>query len=299
MQLFVGLIIILLGVFGGFMMASGKLAAFWQPAEFVIILGAAFGSMVVGNSKVVLKDCVHQLKGLVGGKKNEAEQVRELLTLMNMLLESIRQSGLVALDEHVEEPWESPLFQKFPRVLEDPILVNFIADNLRMLSMGKAPAHEVESLLEQEIMAIEDDLLKPSKALHRTGEAMPGFGILAAVGGIIITMQYLDGPLANIGLHVAAALVGTFIGIFFCYCIMEPAASALHEKVHRQISLLEGVKAIITANLENKSPLLAVDAGRRVLELDIKPSFSTLEKWLDGGPEQDEDPDTTAEREAA
>ncbi|GAA3560755.1 MULTISPECIES: flagellar motor stator protein MotA [Marinobacter] len=281
MQIIIGLVIVLAGVFGGFIMASGKLAAFWQPAELVVILGAGLGSMIVGNSKVVLKDCLRQLKGLFGGKEDEAEKTRQFLMLMHHLLDAIRQNGLLVLDEHVEEPFESPWFQQYPLVLADPILVNFIADNLRMLSMGKANAHEVEALLEQEIMAIEDDLLKPSKALHRTGEAMPGFGILAAVGGIIITMQYLDGPLATIGLHVAAALVGTFIGIFFCYGVLEPAASALHEKVHRHVSLLEAVKAILTAQLEGKAPLLAVDAGRRVLELDIKPSFATLENWID------------------
>lgn len=296
MQIFIGLTVVFLGVFGGFVMASGKLAAFWQPAEFAIILGAGIGSMVVGNSRIVLADCLSQLKGLMGGKKDEAAQTRELLMLLHHLLDSIRQHGLLVLDEHIEEPWESPWFQKYPRVLQDPILVNFIADNLRMLAMGKASAHEVEALLEQEIMSIEDDLLKPSKAIHRTGEAMPGFGILAAVGGIIITMQYLDGPLANIGLHVAAALVGTFIGIFLCYCVFEPAASALHEKVHRRISQLEAVKSMLVANLEGKSPLLAVDAGRRVLELDIKPGFATMERWL-----MDEDTDTGSEpvREAA
>lgn len=282
MQIFVGLIIILLGVFGGFVMANGKLAALWQPAEFAVILGAAFGSMVIGNSRVVLKDCLHQLKGLVGGKKNEAEQVRELLMLLHDLLELIKKKGLSALDEHVEAPAESAIFQQYGRILKEPILVNFIADNLRMLTMGKISSHEVEALLEQEIMAIEDDLLKPSKALHKTGEAMPGFGILAAVGGIIITMQYLDGPLGSIGLHVAAALVGTFIGIFFCYCVLEPAASAMHERVHRQVSQLEAVKAVLTAHLEGKSTLLTIDSGRRVLELDIKPSFTTLEKWLAG-----------------
>jgi len=129
--------------------------------------------------------------------------------------------------------------------------------------------------------------MKPSKALHRTGEAMPGFGILAAVGGIIITMQYLDGPLGDIGVHVAAALVGTFIGIFCCYCVLEPASSAMAEANHRQISLLEGVKAILVANLEGKSPLLAIDAGRRILELDIKPSFAAMESWLNDQPGTD------------
>lgn len=287
MQIFIGLFVVFLAVLGGFMMANGKLAALWQPAELVIILGAGLGSMIVGNSTIVLKDCLSQLKGLMRSRKNEGERARQLLMLMHLLLEEIRKHGLKVLDEHIEAPQQSPWFQRYPLVLNEPVLVTFITDNLRLLAMGKNSSHEVESLLEQEIMAIEADLMKPSKALHRTGEAMPGFGILAAVGGIIITMQYLDGPLGDIGVHVAAALVGTFIGIFCCYCVLEPASSAMAEANHRQISLLEGVKAILVANLEGKSPLLAIDAGRRILELDIKPSFAAMESWLNDQPGTD------------
>ena len=287
MQIFIGLFVVFLAVLGGFMMANGKLAALWQPAELVIILGAGLGSMIVGNSTIVLKDCLRQLKGLMRSRKSEGERARQLLMLMHLLLEEIRKHGLKVLDEHIEAPQQSPWFQRFPLVLNEPVLVSFITDNLRLLAMGKNSAHEVESLLEQEIIAIETDLMRPSKALHRTGEAMPGFGILAAVGGIIITMQYLDGPLADIGVHVAAALVGTFTGIFCCYCVLEPASSAMAEANHRQISLLEGVKAILVANLEGKSPLLAIDAGRRILELDIKPSFAAMESWLNDQPGTD------------
>jgi len=296
MQIFIGLFVVALGVFGGFVMANGKLIALWQPAELVIILGAGLGSMIVGNSTIVLKDCLRQLKGLLGSRKQEGERARQLLMLMHLLLEEIRKHGLKVLDEHIEAPQQSPWFKRFPLVLQEPVLVTFITDNLRLLAMGKNSAHEVESLLEQEIIAIEADLMKPAKALHRTGEAMPGFGILAAVGGIIITMQYLDGPLGDIGVHVAAALVGTFIGIFFCYCVLEPASSALAEANHRQISLLEGVKAMLVANLEGKSPLLAIDAGRRILELDIKPSFADMESWLHEQPDTDS---ASTTREAA
>ncbi|WP_035481664.1 flagellar motor stator protein MotA [Gallaecimonas xiamenensis] len=280
MQKLLGIALVSLCVFGGYMMADGKLIALWQPAELVIILGAALGSMVIGNSTVVLKECLRQLRGLMASRKGKTNLARELLMLMHFLLDEIRQKGLKVLDEHIEAPYQSPWFARFPEVMKEPILVNFIADNLRMLAMGKVSAHEFEALLEQEILAIEDDLLKASKALHRTGEAMPGFGILAAVGGIIITMQHLDGPLGEIGLHVAAALVGTFIGIFGCYCLFEPAGSAMAELVHRKVSTLDCVRAILTAHVAGKSPLLAVDAGRRVLEMDIKPSFATVEKWL-------------------
>jgi chemotaxis protein MotA len=295
MRITFGLFIIFSTVFGGFLMAKGNIATFWQPAEYLMIMGAGLGSLFVGNSTVILKEMLHQIKGVFAGSKHEAILAKELLSAMYVMLGKIKKDGLKTLDEHVDNAWDSPFFKNYPHLLQEPILVNFITDNLRLLGMGKSQSHEVEGLLEKEIMAIEDDLLKPSKALHKTGEAMPGFGILAAVAGIVITMGYLDGPLAAIGLHVAAALIGTFIGIFLCYCIMEPLASAMHDQVHRQISQLEGVKAIIIAYMEAKPPIVAVDAGRRVMELDIKPSFATLESWMKNNKESPSSDEDTAE----
>lgn len=280
MQKLFGLGLVVICVFGGFVMAKGRLIALWQPAEMLIILGAGLGALFIGNSRAVLSETGRQLKAMIRARKDERELYPELLRLMYQLLELARSKGLKALDEHVEAPFESPLFTQYPAVMAQPLLVSFIVDNLRMLGMGRMTVHEFEGLLEQEIAAIEEDLLKPSRAMHRVADAMPGFGILAAVGGVIITMQHLDGPLVSIGVHVAAALVGTFIGIFCCYCLFEPASSALAEQVGRRISQLDCVKAILAAHVSGKTPLLAVDAGRKTLEIDAKPSFATLESWV-------------------
>ena len=276
----IGIGVILVCVLGGFMMAGGKVVALWQPAELVIIIGAAVGSMMLGNEKSVLIEMKHQLKQVFKPNKEEKELYRELLTLMHQLLEETRNKGLKALDEHIENPQQSSVFLMYPQISEDPQLLGFIIDNLRLLGMGKISPHELDTMLEQEIMAIEEDLLKPAHALHKTGEACPGFGILAAVMGIIITMQQLDGPLANIGVHVAAALVGTFIGIFLCYCLLEPLSSAMEEQVKRRVALMMCIKSILLAQLRGKLPLLAVDAGRKVLEPEVKPSFLELEEWV-------------------
>lgn len=280
MQKQLGLGIIFVCVLGGFMMAGGRLLALWQPAEMVIIFGAAIGSMFIGNSKEVLHEMWRQVKLVAKPNKAERELYRELLTLMHQLLEETRSKGLKALDEHIENPQQSSVFLMYPQIAEDPQLLGFIIDNLRLLGMGKISPHELETMLEQEIMAIEEEMLKPAHALHKTGEACPGFGILAAVMGIIITMQQLDGPLTAIGVHVAAALVGTFIGIFMCYCLLEPLSSAMEDLVKRRISLLMCVKSILLAQLRGKQPLLAVDSGRKVLEPDVKPSFMELEEWV-------------------
>lgn len=280
MQKQIGIAVVFICVLGGFLMAGGRLLALWQPAELIIILGAAAGSLIIGNSKEVLHEMWAQIKQVIRPQKVQGELYRELLTLMHQLLDETRLKGMKALDEHIENPQQSSVFLMYPEVSENPLVLGFIIDNLRLMGMGKISPHEFETLLEQEIMAIEEEMLKPAHALHKTGEACPGFGILAAVMGIIITMQQLDGPLGGIGVHVAAALVGTFIGIFLCYCLLEPASSAMEDLVKRRISLLMCIKSILLAQLRGKAPLLAIDAGRKVLEPDVKPSFIQMEEWV-------------------
>lgn len=281
MQKFIGLGIIILSVFGGFYLAGGNLAAMWQPCELLIILGAGIGSMVIANPKHVLVEIKKQLLGSFKKGPERAEVLKELMLVMHALLDLVRSQGLKAIDEHVED-WEtSSLFLQYTHIHSDPLLIHFITDNFRMLSMGKISAHELDDVLESEIQALEEDLLKPSEALHTTGEAMPGFGILAAVMGIIITMSSLDGPLMMIGLHVGAALVGTFLGIFMCYCLFEPLGESMAHKVHNKIMLLECVKTIMVTHVSGKSPVLSIDAGRKLIDTEIKPSFVEMEKWLD------------------
>lgn len=148
------------------------------------------------------------------------------------------------------------------------------------MAMGQMSPHELEGLLEQEIEAIQSDLLQPSRSMQRTAEALPGFGILAAVGGIIITMQSIDGSIALIGYHVAAALVGTFVGIFGCYCCLDLTSNAMAQRVKRDMSAFECVRATLVAYVAKKPTLLAIDAGRKHIQLDIKPTFNQMEQWL-------------------
>jgi chemotaxis protein MotA len=280
MQKIVGFIIVLGAVVGGYMFAGGNVATLWQPAEFIIIFGAGFGALVVGNSGYVLKEMWSQLKSQFVKHKDSSALYRELLLLMYSLLDLAKSKGLRELDEHVENPHTSSVFLAYPLVLEHEALVVFVCDNLRLMSMGKLTAHDFDNLLEQEIYTIEQQKLKPSSAMATIAEAMPGFGILAAVGGIIITMQHLDGPLSNIGYHVAAALVGTFIGIFGCYCLMAPLSSAMEQYVKKQVALLECVRAILVAHAKGHVAIVATDSGRRMINEEQKPSFTTMEQWI-------------------
>lgn len=280
MQKFLGAIIVLACVFGGYVWAGGSLVAIWQPSEFLIIIGAAFGSLIVGNPPQVLKEMRGQLKQVLSQPKEEKQYYLELMAVMKSLLDTARNQGFKSLDVHIESPAESSIFMAYPNVAADTRLIAFITDNLRLMAMGQMSPHELEGLLEEEIESIESDLMVPAKSIQRTAEALPGFGILAAVGGIIITMQSIDGSIALIGLHVAAALVGTFIGIFGCYCCLDPLSNAMAQRITRNMTAFECVRATLVAYVAKKPTLLAIDAGRKHIQLDIKPTFNEMEKWL-------------------
>jgi len=267
MQKVLGAFIIIGCVLGGYAMANGDMRVLWQPAEVVIILGAAIGSLVVGNPKEVLIEMLHQIKGVFAYKRRGEEFQRQLLMLLYELLEMVDVGGLKVLDSHIEEPEQSDLFVRYPLILQEKNLMAFIADNFRLMAMGKISAHELEGFLEQELEAMEHAL-------------MQGFGILAAIMGIIITMGSIGGSVAEIGTHVAAALVGTFLGIFFCYCLMEPLSNAMGQRVKTELSALECVRTTLVAHVAGKPTLLAVDAGRKLIEQDVKPAFRQLEKWV-------------------
>jgi len=281
MQQILGMAIVLGCVFGGFMLAGGHFASIWQPVELMTIAGSALGAIVLGNPRHVLNEMMLQMRNVVMMRKRGSEFQRQLLLLMYELLQTAA-GGLKALDAHVESPQNSPMFQRYPLVLEEPKLLAFIVDNFRLMAMGKINSHELEGVLEQELEAIHDELVQPSKSLHKIAEAMPGFGILAAVLGIVITMHTLgDGATANeLAEGVAGAMVGTFFGIFFCYGMLDPLSNMMKQNVTEELSTLECVKVVLVTHVGGKPPLLAIDAGRRLVQLNSKPSFAQLESWI-------------------
>ena len=276
-----GILIVLGAVFGGYLMMGGSALAIWQPTEMLVICGAAVGALVLGNPKHVLAELLSQVRKIARKHRHDSEFQRQLLLLMYELLQTAA-GGLKALDAHVEAPKDSPMFQRYPRVLEEPKLLAFIVDNFRLMAMGKINAHELEGVLEQELEAIHDELTQPSKSLHKIAEAMPGFGILAAVLGIVITMNSVGegADTAEIAEHVGAAMVGTFIGIFFCYGVLDPISGMMKQLVNSEASTMETVKVVLCTHVAGKPPLLAIDAGRRLIQLNTKPSFAQLEAWI-------------------
>ncbi|BFI44229.1 flagellar motor protein MotA [Yersinia pseudotuberculosis] len=280
MQKIFGLLVIMVCVIGGYLMSGGVLASFWQPGEIIIIVGAGVGAMILGNPRSVLKDMWHQILAVTRRSEYTGEFQQQLLLLLYELLEMVDEGGLKRLDEHIEIPANSSVFQRYPLILQDLHLITFISDNFRLMAMGKINQHELESILEQELSAVEEELLVPSRSFQRIGEAMPGFGICAAVLGIIITMQSIDGSIAMIGVKVAAALIGTFLGVFICYCLMDPLANAMEQEIKKKLALFECVRMVLVNHVAGKPSLLAVDAGRKMLPMDNKPTFATLDSWI-------------------
>ncbi|MFT7723732.1 MAG: flagellar motor stator protein MotA [Roseateles sp.] len=281
MQPLIAILIVIGCVFGGFVIHGGNIAVIWQPIELLIILGAGLGAILLANPKHVLSEMLLQLRKVVARRKAGEEFQRQLLLLMYELLQTAA-GGLKALDAHVEAPQESALFKRYPLVLEEPKLLHFIVDNFRLMAMGKINAHELEGVLEQELEAIHEELSQPARSLGKVAEAMPGFGILAAVLGIVTAMTSVaDGAgTGEIAMMVAAAMVGTFIGILFCYGLFDPLASMMKQVVHEEMAAMESVKVVLVTHVAGKPPLLAIDAGRRLVQLNIKPSFARLEGWI-------------------
>ncbi|WP_416462847.1 flagellar motor stator protein MotA [Rubrivivax gelatinosus] len=297
MQSIVGVIIILGCVFGGFMLHGGRFEVIWQPVELLIIVGAGVGAIVLGNQRHVLAEMWLQLRKVMLRKKQGDEFHRQLLLLYELLQTAA--GGLKALDAHVEAPQESELFKRYPLVLHEPKLLHFIVDNFRLMAMGKINAHELEGVLDQELEAIHEELSQPARSLAKIGEAMPGFGILAAVLGIVMAMNVVaDGAsTGEIAVRVASAMVGTFIGIFFCYGVLDPISNMMKQLVDEELSALESVKVVLVTHVSGKPPLLAIDAGRRLVQLNAKPSFARLEGWIDKMQDAG-DPDAVPQRRA-
>ncbi len=282
MQSILGIATVVLCVFGGFFIHGGKFSVIWQPVELLIIVGAGGGEIVLGNPRHVLSEMWRQVREVVMRKPPGEEFQRQLLLLMYELLQTAA-GGLKALDAHVEAPRESEMFRRYPLVLEEPKLLHFIVDNFRIMAMGKVTANELEGVLDQEIASIREELAQPSRSLAKIGEAMPGFGILAAVLGIVTAMASVaDGATsAEIAILVAAAMVGTFIGIFLCYGVLDPLSNRMKQRVDEECNALEAVKVVLVTHSSGKPALLAIDAGRRLVQLNIKPSFARLEGWID------------------
>jgi len=280
MLVILGYVVVVLSVFGGFALAGGHLHSLWQPVEVLMIAGAGFGAFMVGNTGPALKATLKALPKVLKGAKYTKDSYMELMALLYELLGKIRKEGLMSIEGDVENPEESPLFAKYPKVLHDHHVIEFITDYLRIMVSGNLNAMELENLMEVEIETHHHEEMVPSHVIAKLGDALPAFGIVAAVMGVVHTMGSVGIPPAELGILIGAALVGTFLGILLAYGFIGPLANLLEQKAEESSKMFQTIKVTLLANLNGYAPAMAVEFGRKVLLSTERPGFAELEAFV-------------------
>ncbi len=277
MLVIIGYLTVLGAVFGGFALGGGHLAALLQPVELLMIGGAAVGAFVVGNSGKAIKATLKDLPTVLKGSKYNKDSYMELMALLYELLGKVRKEGLMSIEGDVESPAESPIFAKYPKVLKDHHAIEFMTDYLRIMVSGNLNSMEIENLMDVEIETHHHEAMISSHAISKLGDAMPAFGIVAAVMGVVHTMESVGVPPAELGIMIAHALVGTFLGILLAYGFVGPLATLLEQKADEGTKMFQTIKVTLLANLNGYAPAMAVEFGRKALNSTERPGFMELE----------------------
>ena len=281
MNVIVGIVLVLGCVAGGFVLSHGHLAALWQPYELLVIGGAALGAFVIANPPWVIKAALGSIPSMLKGSKFKKGFYMDALALMYDLLTKARKEGMMSLEADVEEPEKSAIFGKYPKIQHDHHAVDFLTDYLRLMVGGSIKnSFELENLLDIELETHHDEAHQASAALTRVSDGLPGFGIVAAVLGIVITMGALGGPAAEIGHHVAAALVGTFLGILLAYGFVGPMATLVEHISRDESQFYKVLKTVLIAAQQGYSPQIAVEFGRKAIFSVDRPSVRELEEHV-------------------
>jgi len=278
----VGYIVVLVCVFGGFAMAGGHLAALFQPLELLMIGGGAMGAFLVGNNIKAVKATMKALPTVFKGSKYTRALYMDMLALLYELLTKIRKEGLMSIESDVENPESSPLFSKYPTILADHHIIEFLTDYLRLMVSGSMNAFEIENLMDNEIETHHHEGEVPAHVIAKLGDGMPAFGIVAAVMGVVHTMESVGLPPAELGILIAHALVGTFLGILLAYGFVGPLAGLLEQKLHESSKMFQCIKVTLLASINGYAPAIAVEFGRKVLFSTERPTFSELEEHVKG-----------------
>lgn len=277
MFIIIGAIIVLVAVIGGFVLSKGHLAALWQPNELIVIGGAALGAFITSNPGKLIKAVFSSVPAVLKGSPYDKAMYMDLLALLYQLFNKARKDGLMSLESHIEEPAASDIFAGYPKILANHHAIDFLTDYLRLMVSGNLDVHQVENLMDVELETHHSESGLAAGALTKVSDGLPGFGIVAAVLGVVITMSHIGGPPAELGHHVGAALVGTFLGILLAYGFVGPFASAMEHLAREETKFLECIKICLLASMNGYSPALVVEFGRKVLFSTERPSFRELE----------------------
>jgi chemotaxis protein MotA len=277
MTVILGSAIVIAAVMAGYLLHGGIIGVLMQWNEFIIIGGAAVGSLLVCSPTAVLKQMVNSLKGLLRGDPYTRDVYLGLLRTLYQIFVMAKRDGLIALESHVDAPAKSPIFTKNAFLLQHPHALEFLCDTLKLQLSGSVPAHDLEALLDVDLETHHRSAAVSSSLLQKLGDALPGLGIVAAVLGIVITMQAIDGPAAEIGQKVAAALVGTFLGVLMSYGFVSPMATHLQLLAAAESRYLECIRAGLLAFTKGTAPIIAVEYARRAIGSDVRPTFEQAE----------------------
>jgi chemotaxis protein MotA len=279
----IGFLVVAGAIAGGYLMEKGKLLVLMQPAELVIILGAALGTVLIANPPGNLKRMAKALFSVFGKDRYNTAFYLESLKMLSELFGHARKLGMSKLETDVDDPKSSAVFSKYPKFLKDHHMVAFVCDTLRTFISGGVDAYELDQMMELDMEVHHSESTEPSAALTTTADSLPGLGIVAAVLGVVITMGALGGPPEEIGHKVAAALVGTFLGILMCYGFLSPIAARLNRDCNSEAHYYHVMRVALVAFAKGSAPILAVEFARRAIPSSVRPTFLQMEQLCRGG----------------
>jgi chemotaxis protein MotA len=281
----IGIVVVFGCIAAGYLMEHGNMKVLAQPAELIIIGGAALGTVLISNPIHTLKQMISGLIGAFGSSKYSQQHYVDSLKMMYELLQKARKEGLVALETDIEDPDKSPLFSKYKDFAKNHHAVAFVCDTMRMAVSGGVEVFDLDQMLDADMEVHHHEASEPVSALSTMADALPGLGIVAAVLGVVITMGALGGPPEEIGKKVAAALVGTFLGILLCYGLVGPLAARMGKMVDEEHAFLLVLRVTMIAFLKGIAPIMAVEIGRRTVPGHVRPSFKAVEEACRGAKE--------------
>ncbi|MBI3024966.1 MAG: flagellar motor stator protein MotA [Candidatus Tectomicrobia bacterium] len=275
-----GIVVVLGAVIGGYLMEHGQLAVLFQPAEFVIIFGAAFGGVLISTPMKVQTAMIGGVLKVITGKTIKKDDYVELLYMLNEIFQMAKRDGLLVLESHVEKPESSSLFKKYPGFMSHHHAVEFLTDSAKIIIVGGVASHELEALMDSDLEIHHEETARPAGVMNKVSDSLPGLGIVAAVLGIILTMSVIDGPPAEIGHKVGAALVGTFIGILAAYGFLSPLAAGMELITQDDAQYIQCIKSGLLAFEKGLSPMIAIEFARRSIMGSERPGMKELEEAL-------------------
>ncbi|WP_243368643.1 flagellar motor stator protein MotA [Fundidesulfovibrio soli] len=283
MNAIIGIVVVLGSVIGGYVLSHGQLIVLVQPYEFLTIGGAAFGAFFISAPMSTAIDVLKHIPQIFTAKEDSKAFYLELLSLMYELFQLARRSGAVALDAHVNRPADSEVFRRYASVSKNKTVLNFICDNLKIVIAGNIEQHHYEAIMDTDISTRKHHDNMPAASVSKIADSLPGLGIVAAVLGIVITMGDINQPPEVLGKHIAAALVGTFLGVLLCYGFVGPMGSLLEHQAAAKQARLKVVKSALMGYSIGLAPILAVEYARRAIPSNVQPSMEELEEGMKKG----------------